>query len=607
MQHFLALIVLVLAWCGTAAAQTERSVDELFPFERDKPAVGFWVGTVTTSEGREIFACLSIKQESGWEATITALAGGLLDSPCDRIEAASGHDFAFSIKNAPGSPRFQGAVSEDGQVLEGVTVGDEPGKEGSFRLQRRPRATDLDEPLAFSGELSAQGMTIPLTIVLARTPGGHWVGHLDIPMQRLREFPFVNFAEEEDGTITADLPVPGGAAIEVRLDELRQTLTGTFRQAGLEFDLDLKREPNYTYRDLVRPQTPQPPFPYEAREVSAPHPDGFSLGGTLTLPDPEEFGPGPYPAAVLISGSGQQDRNESILGHEPFLILADYLSRRGIAVMRYDDRGVGASAVEDATLVVEATSSDFATDVLAVVDRLRSIEEIDAARIGLIGHSEGGLIAPMVAERTDGLAFLVLLAGPGVRGDALLLKQSALLLAAAGVEEEAIAAQSVIREKLFAAVLADDEEAATKHLRTLIEAELRSSGAELSPEDVQMRVDAAAEQLLSPWMRYFLSYDPQPALREVACPILALNGTLDLQVWHEQNLDAIERVRNQAGLPIVCRRYEGLNHLFQPAKTGSVAEYVQIETTLDERVLADIAAWILEVCNGSREDDENLN
>jgi uncharacterized protein len=576
------------------AAQIVQPTGEPFAWDESRPAAGLWLGSATTSEGQEIFVALSARhgEDSDWTVTITALAGGLLDAPCSDVEAV-GNDFSFTITGVPDNPRFQGSVSEDGQLLSGATVGDDPERRGDFRLHRGLRPADAADPLAFSGNLVTQGITIPLTIVLAETPGGNWVGHLDIPMQGLREFPFVNFTETEAGEMTAFLPVPGGATITVTIDDPQQRLTGTFEQRGVSMALDLARDANYTYRDLVRPQTPQPPFPYREREVSAPHPDGFSLGGTLTLPDPEEFGAGPYPTVILITGSGQQDRNESLMGHSPFLVIADYLTRRGIAVMRYDDRGVGDSAVDEPTLVTEATSHDFATDTLAVVEKLKTIREVDIDRLGLIGHSEGGLIAPMVAQMSDDIAFAVLLAGPGARGDVLLIRQAEMLLSAAGVPDEAIEAQREVREKLFLAAIDDDEEAVSKHLRRLIQGEADYAGTELTEEELETGVAAARERLMSAWIRFFLAYDPVPALAEVTCPILALNGTLDLQVCHLQNLDAIQRVRVEAGLRITTIRYEGLNHLFQKAETGTIAEYVEIETTIEEEVMQDMAEWIL--------------
>jgi len=592
--RFIMLISFLFLLTSGAAAQALTN-DEVFKYDEAHPAAGYWIGTLTTDQGNKLALIVSAEKKDEWEVKISALAGGLLDTPCSDIKE-KGQEFSFTITGFPGTtPHFEGNISEDGQAFKGsvTDLKKEKPQPGSFLLRRTVKASDMANPLAFTGELNAQGITIPMTILLAKTPGGNWVGSLDIPMQNLHEFPFINISETEDGTITAELPVPGGADIEVKPDEMNKHLEGVFRQSGLVMKIDFTRDENYTYRNLVRLQTPQKPYPYREIPVTAPHPQGFSLGGTLTLPDPEKYGNGPYPAVVLISGSGQQDRDESILGHKPFLIIADYLTRHGIAVMRYDDRGVGDSEVKESKLVTEATTSDFATDTIAVINKLKTMKEIDSDHIGLIGHSEGGLIAPMVADRMgNNIDFIILLAGPGVKGDLLLVKQTELLLKAAGVSDESIKAQSEIRRKLFEAVEDDDEAIAKKYLKKLITKQLESTGRKVTDTEIQDALKTAEKQLLNPWMRYFLSYDPAPVLARVKCPVLALNGTRDLQVWHKQNLDAIERIRKQADLPVTVIRYEGLNHLFQPARTGTVSEYITIETTIDEQVLSDMTEWI---------------
>jgi len=596
MRTMPAWIVSLTCLIVTAAAQQPESTGEVFDFDQDHPAAGAWVGSATAVGGQTAFVALTARwgDDDQWSVKITVPAAGLLHTECAEIRS-SGSEFAFTLPG--GQARFAGVISDDGQALRGSitsTADDAPESEPQpFTLRRTVWTTDLPEPLAFSGELSAQGIGLPMTIVLARTPGGNWVGHLDVPMQMLRDFPFINVTQSEEGTITADLPVPGGAAIEVRIDELEKRMTGLFRQSGLEMEIDFTRDMNYSYRALVRPQNPQPPLPYEEREITAAHPGGFSLGGTLTIPSREEFGEGPFPVAVLISGSGQQDRNESLLGHQPFLIVADYLTRHGIAVMRYDDRGVGASRVDDMALVLEATSEDFATDALAVVEHLKTISEIDGARIGLIGHSEGAIIAPMVAGMCEDIAFIVLLAGPGVVGSEVIVKQAELFMRVGGADEADIEAQAVVRRELNEALVSgEDDERALALLRRLIEVQKDEQGEALTEEQIQRALTAAGKIMLNPWMKFFLGYDPLPALLRTDCPVLALNGMLDLQVWHEQNLEVIERAMKDAGRDITAIRYEGLNHLFQPAGTGAFAEYVRIETTFDERVLADIVKWI---------------
>lgn len=579
------------------ASNEAAAADEVLAYDKEHPAVGTWLGTATSRDGATPFVILRVSQDekNDWTVKITALAAGMMGTACSDIES-DGDSFAFSV--APLSLRLAGTVSADGQSFTGQITrtddGDgEPTPPQSFDLHRTLMPNDAPEPLAFSGDLQAMGMEIPMTIVLARTPGGNWVGHLDIPMQQLREFPFTNFKTADGGKITADLPVPGGAAISVTLDELEQRLSGFFLQAGMEMEMDFARDMNYSYRELARPQTPVRPLPYEEIEVTAPHPLGFSLGGTLTVPNNQEFGEGPFPVAVLITGSGAQDRNESLLGHQPFYVLSDYLTRHGIAVMRYDDRGVGASSVEDMSLVLEGTSEDFATDALAVVNHIKTMDVIDPERIGLVGHSEGGMIAPLVGQMTDDIAFMVFMAGPGVLGRDLLVKQTELFMEVAGVDAASIKEQSAIRRKLYEMV-ADGEtgEPAEQVLYELFALQEDDSEAQVTQEQLDAALDQARQTLFNKWMTYFLAYDPAPALAATTCPVLALNGTLDLQVWHEQNLDAIERTIKDAGGDITIIRYDGMNHLFQKCKTGAFAEYITIETTIEEQVMADMAEWI---------------
>lgn len=590
------VLLTVLLPVSAASAQVDF-LDEVFEYDEANPAAGTWLGNVTLpqSPDRSVFAALAVMADAPEEPTVTMtfIQAGALHREATVI-AHDGRRLSFKLVGPGGEYRFDGAVSDDGQRYAGELTrfaeGEQSGGATSFEFARTPRPLDLEEPLAFTGDLTApgQGVKLGMTIVLAQTPEGHWVGQLDVPLQMLRGFPVLNLTDE-DGVITGHLPVPGGALFEVSLDARRQRMTGVFKQSGLEMDIDFARDANYAYKEIRRPQEPKPPFPYEEREITVEHPDGFTLAGTLTIPQSAKFGPGSFPVAVLITGSGQQDRNEALLGHKPFLVIADYLTRHGIAVMRYDDRGVGGSGGLDT--LETATSEDFATDVIAVVDHLRTLDVIDHDHIGLIGHSEGGLIAPIVASKTDGIDFMVLMAGPGVLGRDLLAVQRMKLSVAAGMtEEEAEITNAVFHEITDLALEGGD-------IDELVDVALKRSR-ELDPEmeltDEQFRKVAKGqiEMLASPWMKYFLATDPATFLRQVECPVLAINGTLDLQVWHEQNLDEIERILSEEGVDVTAKRYEGLNHLFQPAEIGSVTEYAQIEITIDEQVLADIAEWI---------------
>ena len=445
---------------------------------------------------------------------------------------------------------------------------------------------------------------------------GSWLGTLEAMGQSLRIV--FRFAQAEDGTLTATLDSPDQGATGIAVSEVTvegrslalsvadvagrfegtvstdgEKIEGEWQQGGLTIPLLLERTETEA-EPAPRPQNPEPPYPYLAEEVSYPNPDaGITLAGTLTLPE----GEGPHPAVVLVSGSGPQDRDESVFGHRPFLVLADHLTRRGIAVLRYDDRGVGGSTGDFS----DATSEDFASDALAGVAFLKGRAEIDAGRIGLVGHSEGGLIAPMAAASSADVAFIVMIAGPGLTGEEILYRQAALISRASGVPEPAIEQNRRVQEEMFAILrTVEDDAAAADSLRAYLRATVESLSEEQRAAlgmtgDVAQLIERQVRQLASPWFRYFLTHDPAPVLRRVRVPVLAINGELDLQVPAEANLEAIERALAAGGNPdYTVRMLAGLNHLLQPATTGSPTEYAGIEQTISPDALALIADWILE-------------
>jgi len=329
----------------------------------------------------------------------------------------------------------------------------------------------------------------------------------------------------------------------------------------------------------ARPQTPKPPFPYRTEEVTVASAPGVTLAGTLTLPQ----GEGPFPAVVMITGSGAQDRDETILGHKPFAVIADRLTRDGVAVLRVDDRGFAKSTGDFAA----ATDDDFAADAAAQVAFLRKRADIDPARVGLIGHSEGGIVAPKVAAKDPKIAFVVLMAGPGVPLSEVLRAQRAKLMPAMGLGPEQIKKSQALVDHAVAAMKgAKDQAEARGRALHVIQAE----GAGVTRSDAEAQ--ALAAQLSSGWMRDLLDYDPAPTLAKVKCPILALNGTKDGQVPPEQNLPAI-RAATQGNPDVTIQELPGLNHLFQTAKTGAVGEYADIAETVAPSALDAMSGWIV--------------
>jgi uncharacterized protein len=383
-----------------------------------------------------------------------------------------------------------------------------------------------------------------------------------------------------DSAFHFEIPA-GGITYDGTLNSAKDGITGTFTQGGVAQPLNFKH-----FQQLPpapkRPQDPVKPYPYIEEDVSYPNPKApqVTLAGTLTLPR----GTGPFPVALLICGSGPHDRDEALLGHRPFLVISDYLTRHGIAVLRYDKRGIAKSTGNYAL----ATTSDFATDAEAGLAYLKTRKEIDPHRIGLVGHSEGGAIAPMVASRNSDIAWIVLLAGPGLRGDQILYLQQTLIATASGVKEADVAKVYALNSKLYAVTAAEKNPA---NLSADLEAVLLADddGRKMSPAQRA----SAIQQLSSPWLREFLTYDPIPALQHTKCPVLALNGEHDLQVPAKQDLAAIRKALQDGGnKDFQVTEVPGLNHLFQHSATGVPSEYGNITETFSPEVLELMTNWV---------------
>jgi hypothetical protein len=403
---------------------------------------------------------------------------------------------------------------------------------------------------------------------------------MDSPDQGATGIPVPNVLVTAD-TLRLGVPSIAGAFAGVLKEQgARTVVDGQWVQGPTRLPLTLRKTD--AAPEVRRPQTPEPPFPYRADSVSFRNDDiDIALAGTLTRPA-EEAADGPVPAVVIVGGSGPQDRNGTIQGHEPFHVLADHLTRQGIAVLRYDERGVGAS---EGTLR-GATSRDLAGDVQAAVAFLAEQSGIDASRVGIIGHSEGGMIAPMVATETDQVGFLVLLAAPGLPGREVLADQLEDIGRSRGVDSRALAVQRGTQQRIFEALT---QEADSADIATELKQIMRDTQGISGEEAIEQQV----QQLTSPWFRFFVSYDPRPALRQIEVPVLALTGSNDLQVAADTNLAAIEdALESGQNPPHTVRVVDGLNHLLQPSETGAVSDYGRIETTLAPRVLEEIAAWI---------------
>lgn len=380
-----------------------------------------------------------------------------------------------------------------------------------------------------------------------------------------------------------------GIVYEGKLNEAGDEIAGSLKQGPAVRPLVLKHMTNLP--EIGRPQDPRKPLPYIEEEVSYRNEkDNVKLAGTLTLPQAS----GNYPAVVLITGSGPQDRNETIMGHRPFLVLADALTRKGIAVLRVDDRGMGGSDQGQLT----ATSANYAEDVLAGVAYLKTRKEINPKQIGLIGHSEGGMIAPMAAARSSDVAFIVLLAGPGQTGTDVIYKQTELIHQTGGVTPAVTARTLALLKSIFDILQSQpDNKLAEQQIRNAIV----KSSATLSEEEktafasTSTAIETQLPLYLSQWFRFFLLFDPQPTLKKVRVPVLALNGELDVQVSWKENLDLIASALKAGGnRDYTVKSFPKLNHLFQTSETGAISEYVKIEETISPIVLDTITSWIRE-------------
>ncbi len=527
----------------------------------------------------------------------------------------------------------------NGTVLDSVTLADRTLKfehkkvRGRFEGQFNAAGTEI------VGKWS-QGASLPLTlrrvdpaaaaaakVVAPAELKGLWSGTLNLPTG-IELAPVLNVAPDAAGDLVPKLDSPDqqvkgisisaldfqddrlsfaartiGARYEGRRTADGRSFEGTFNQGLVKAPLTLTRVE--TAPERKRPQTPKAPFPYETDEVTFANPaaEGVTLAGTLSRPR----GDGPFPVVVFISGSGRQDRDETILGHKPFAVIADMLARRGIASLRFDDRGTAKSTGDHG----KATSQDFATDVRAAVEFLKTRPAIDPKRIGLIGHSEGGLIAPIVAADCPDVAFVVLLAGTGVPGDEILYRQNGLIAKAMGASDLAVAAQVSALKLSLAVVQAVSDTAERARRIKAIEKEAQAALPEADRKAIEAaeadgdpaerekakdsQVGQALQQLGSPWMKAFIAYDPRPTLERVKCPVLVLNGAKDLQVDPEQNVPEIEKALKAGGnTAVTVQVFPGLNHLFQTCTTGAPSEYAKIEETMAPEVLKAIGDWVVE-------------
>jgi uncharacterized protein len=538
---------------------------------------GTWSGTLDTGTIKLRIVFHISNTEDGLVATMDSLDQNLKGMPMTGV-TRDGASLKIEAKQISGS--FSGKIATDLSAIDGKWS--QGGGEVPLVLKRAKDQAEIEHKPVAPSDID-----------------GAWMGRLDIGTLRLRVV--FRITNTQDGlTATLDSPdqgmhgLPGtavsrdGSLLKIETNQIDGTFTGkiasdlasidgTWTQHGSSNPLVLKPLKDESEVEVKRPQNPVRPYPYHEEEVSYDNKmENVTLAATLTIPK----GKGPFPAVLLITGSGPQDRDESLLGHKPFLVLSDYLTRHGIIVLRADDRGVGKST----GVFASGTTSDFATDAEAGVAYLKTRAEVNSHKIGLIGHSEGGVIAPMIAARNKDVAFIVMMAGTGVPGDQVIVAQGEAIEIAMGKSKEEAAKNASKEREMLTLVETEKDEAK-------LESELKEKMAGDVPE---AQIGMQIKQVTSPWFRYFLTYDPATALRKVPCPVLVLNGEKDKQVLPEQNLPAIRRALEDGGNKhFEIDEMPGLNHLFQTASTGAPAEYAEIEETMSPVALEKISTWIL--------------
>ncbi len=548
---------------------------------------GYWRGTLHLPNGGNLDLGMTILHDvDAFQARINIPAQGLKDYPLTDFQV-EGSRMTATVAGIAGAPQFSGERTEEsigGHLLQA-------GQRMPFTLHLESREVTgdhlnsggppprTDDPALgyWKGTLRLPQGDVVVTVHLTGGKRG-WSGSADLSSHQVTDFPLSEIRREEGRISFAWKGLPGSPGFDGAVDGDR--IDGVMKMGEEAYPLVFHRMAG---PHNARPQTPQAPFPYDVEELQFQN-GPITLAGTLTLPR----GEGPFPAVILISGSGPQDRDHGLFDHKPFWVMADRWTRAGIAVLRYDDRGVGGSSGD----VFSETSADFARDVLAGVSTLNQHPRINSRAIGVMGHSEGGLVAPLAAAQSSEIAFVVMLAGLGVPGHEILQHQTELINAASGLQGEALQKANDLQKKIIALLREEKPAEDTRQgLRRLLAERAALSGGPADPAQVP---EGGLDFLTSPWFRFFLDVDPRESLRRIQVPILVLNGGLDLQVDPRQNLPEIEKALREAGnKDVTIKELPDLNHLFQPAKSGLPTEYGAIEVSFDPATLRLIEDWIL--------------
>ncbi len=570
-----------LAVFSTASAQT-TAVHKPQLQRSSSTLEGHWAGSLQAGEAvLHLVLHVSKAEDGSFKATIDSLDQGVYGIEVTSLTQKDS-TLHFDIGSVDAS--YEGKFAADHGSIEGDWTQGSVSLPLVFHRQaagaraKKPSDAIASAEGVWQGALEGNGMRLRLQLHVSHDDQKQLVAALDSPDQGVSGLPAIHVIQK-DASFHFEIPVVSGV-YDGTLNAAKTAITGSWTQNNVEQKLDFRRSDQLL--ELVRPQNPVKPYPYKEEEIAFPNGKAkISLAGTLTLPR----APGPFPAAVLLSDSGPHDRDESIVGHRPFLVLADHLTRKGIAVLRFDKRGIGKSTGDYAN----ATTEDFAGDAEAALVYLKTRKEVDPKKTGLIGHGEGGVIAPLVAAHSSDVAWIVLLAGPGLNGEDTLLLQSELILKTAGVDDEQIAKTREFNKQTYALVR-QEKDTATLQAKLSDLVENSGMSASLPPAALQSQV----RLMVSPWFRFSLDYDPVPTLQKTVCPVLALNGEKDLQVAPKENLAKIQKALQDGGnKDFQTAELPGLNHLFQHSPTGSPTEYGSILETMAPEALNAASDWVL--------------
>jgi uncharacterized protein len=546
------------------------------------PLAGSYTGTLQAGEAQLHLVLHVMKSADGaYHASLDSLDQGVY-----AIEASSTSIAAATLKLEVASvgAHFEGKISADHQTIDGSWSQGSAALPLVFHRQKAGAAarkpTDAVFPVEglWQSALEAHGMRLRLQLHVSHDTEDQLVGALDSLDQQVSGLPAIK-VQLKEAAFHFEIPSVAGV-FEGTLNPAKNKLSGNWSQTGAEEKLEFVRSDQPL--ELRRPQNPAKPYPYHEEEISFSNATaGVSLAGTLTLPK----GAGPFPAALLIAGSGPHDRDEALASHRPFLVLADHLTRKGIAVLRYDKRGIGKSTGS----VDKATTLDLAADAQAAIAYLKTRKEIDPAKIALVGHSEGAMIAPLLASQSKDVAWVVLLAAPATIGEDTLLHQSELIGRAGGLTDEQLEASLDFDHTAYDLVRAEKDSAA---LNEKLNGLVKGSGLDAAMPPAVL--EPQLRMMESPWFRFFLDYDPLPNLKALQVPVLALYGQKDLQVPVKPNLALLKQALQDGGNKDAdVRELPELNHLFQHAYSGTPTEYAAIEETFSPEALQIISGWLL--------------